>query len=191
MITQIIRNVVRLLLAIGVVVGIPAWPYYIQAADLIDFAVTYYSRASDQGRFNSLVDEAAGLRDKAFVFVEVTVYTFLIITGLLAIHTVVLLSWERARLGRSPLLPSVRHRRLNASSRTAFCQWAAHGHRDNLALRNIHALPDHHRLVNPKHLRYGRDQRRTNGPKQARILLAGCSTGVARPSLLCVQRRRS
>ena len=81
---------IRLLLAVAVVVGIPAWVYYTQAADILDaaFADLHPSQIFQE------VDK------KASVFREVTVYTFLVVTVLLVVQTLILLSWERARSGR-------------------------------------------------------------------------------------------
>ena len=112
---------VRLLLAVAVVVGIPAWAYHTQAADLSDSALEDFSHdGADRDRFFDAFKKADSLYKKGVPFQEVTVYTFLAVTALLPVQTVILLSRERDELGGSPLQPSMRHRRPNASPRTAF-----------------------------------------------------------------------
>ena len=95
---------VRLLLAVAVVVGIPGWVYHTQAADLADSALKGFGQNHDVDRFRGAYDKADSLGNKASAFQEVTVCTFLAVMVLLAVQTVILLSRERARLGRSPLL---------------------------------------------------------------------------------------
>ena len=97
---------VRLLLGIAVVAGIRAWMYHTQAADLFETALEDYNRGGDRQRFSAdAFAKADSLRNKGRTFQQVTVYTSLAVTALLAVQTVILLSWERAGSGRSPLSP--------------------------------------------------------------------------------------
>jgi len=98
-ITQITRNVVRLLLVVAVVVGIRGWAYDVQSIDLFDSALEGYGRSSAQGGSDGF-KRADSLHNKALAFQKATVHIFLVVTTLLAVHTVILLYRERARLER-------------------------------------------------------------------------------------------
>lgn len=103
MTTQIARYFICLLLTVAVVIGIPGLVFYAQASAVLD-AVFESKEFPGADPIQEALDKAHSLNEKSFVFQEVTVYTFLGVTALLAVQTLVLLSCERSGLGRPPPL---------------------------------------------------------------------------------------
>lgn len=103
MITQITRYFVCFLLTIAVAVGITGLVLRAQALAVLDSA---YEAEDFPGAdpIQRALDKADSLDEKSFVLQQITVYTFLVVTVLLAVQTLILLSWERSGFGRSPLL---------------------------------------------------------------------------------------
>ena len=103
MITQITRCFICLLLAIAVAVGIRGLVFHAQALAVLDsvYEAKHFPGADPIQR---AFDKADSLDEKSFVFQKVAVYTFLAVTALLAVQTLVLLSWEHSGLGWSSLL---------------------------------------------------------------------------------------